>query len=166
MSEDEWPRVEILVGGSWTEVYEDFDELRRRWRLAREHDDLLELTTWEGPLLLHPEALKAACNPVGREQDDEVDEVEVVWPEVDDPDMARAIDEVSGQHLRRSPERAHRGMWCTSAAGGGVRRTERAAAGTVPARCSRHPPTRESSPVNRMRHSGRRVRDTAAQGVS
>ncbi len=49
MSKDERPRVEILVGHDWTEVYEEFEELRRRWRLARQHDDLLELTTWEGP---------------------------------------------------------------------------------------------------------------------
>jgi len=103
MTRDETPRVEILLGGSWTEVQEDFDELRRRWRLAREQDDLLELTAWEGPLLLHPDAVKAACDPVDREQDDEV-EIEVVWPEVDEPDMARAIEEVSGQHPRRSRE--------------------------------------------------------------
>jgi hypothetical protein len=103
MSQDERPRVEILVGDSWTGVDEEFDELRRRWRLAREHDDLLELTTWEGPLMLHPEALKAARDPVDREQDDEV-EIDDVWPEVDDPDMARAIEEVSGQHPRRSCE--------------------------------------------------------------
>ena len=101
MSEDERPGVEILVGQSWTEVHEEFDELRRRWRLAREHDDLLELTSWDGPLLLHLDALKAASNPADREQDDEV-ELDVVWSEVDDPDMARAIEETSRQHPRRS----------------------------------------------------------------
>jgi hypothetical protein len=41
MPEDERPRVEILVEGDWTGVHEEFDELRRRWRLAREHHELL-----------------------------------------------------------------------------------------------------------------------------
>jgi hypothetical protein len=103
MSEDERPRAAILVSHDWTEVYEKFDELRRRWRLARKQNDLLELTSWEGPLLLDPYALKAACNPADREQDDAV-EIDVVWPEVEDPDMAQAIKEVSGQQPRTQCE--------------------------------------------------------------
>jgi hypothetical protein len=126
MSQDERPLVEILVEGDWTEVREEFDELRRRWRPAREHDDLLELTGWEGALLLRPEALTAASNPVDRGKEDE-GEIELVWPEVDDPDMAQVIEEVSGEHARRSCERPT-SKWCTSAAEDGVRRTERARA--------------------------------------
>jgi hypothetical protein len=58
--------------------------------------------------LLHPEALKAACNPVDRAQDE--GEIDLVWPEVDDPDMAQAIEEVSRQHPRRPCERPPRNV--------------------------------------------------------
>lgn len=102
MSEEERPRVEILVGGSWTQVLEEFSELRCRWKRARKRSGLLELTGWEGPLLLHPDALQAACDPVDREHCE--DDLELAWPELEDADIDQAIEEINAEERRRRCE--------------------------------------------------------------
>jgi hypothetical protein len=74
MTESAKPRVEILVGASWTQVIQRLDEVRARWHHAREQNGLLELTAWDGVMLVHPDALQAVCQPVEPEllEDDDL----------------------------------------------------------------------------------------------